>query len=269
MSRPMIIVLAVFAGFCSVAQAMTHERAFRSVLVIEADRPELPAYVEFNGAFSAALRETSEQPVQVFLENLDLAGFNREAYLREMEDWLAIKYRDRHLDAVVPVGEPTVAPVVVTPSAARFSPSASSSVSRLPNPFCKVRATPSGSRHSVNWRAARDVCHDLTNTNACRLPAQSSGLAVAWTGYVSSVPSASASSKPLASNAANPSFQVPSMVTSACCDKRAANRLAMAPVPTIRMRSWVMIAVSSTIGYISSLAWDWDRYRVCFLIPDP
>lgn len=76
----------------------------RSVLVVEPDRPELPAYAEINRAFHTALRGVSDEPLQVFFENLDLARFNREKYLDDMQSWLATKYRDRQLDALVAIG---------------------------------------------------------------------------------------------------------------------------------------------------------------------
>ncbi|MCG6947310.1 MAG: histidine kinase [Acidobacteria bacterium] len=91
---------AVFAA----NDALAGLRRTRSVLVVEPDRLELPAYAEINSAFRTALRDASDKPVQVFFENLDLARFNRERYLDDMGRWLATKYRDRQLDALVAVG---------------------------------------------------------------------------------------------------------------------------------------------------------------------
>ena len=99
-----VFVMTGLVVLCAAAPLSATEWQGRSVLVIEADRPELPLYVAANDAFRATVRDASRQPVEVFLESLDLARFSQEGYLEEFEKWVGIKYRGRRIDAVVALG---------------------------------------------------------------------------------------------------------------------------------------------------------------------
>lgn len=98
------LALAGLAVLCAAAPTSAAEWQTRSVLVIEADRPELPLYVAANDAFRATVRDASRQPVEVFLESLDLERFSQEGYLEEYERWVGVKYGGRRIDAVVALG---------------------------------------------------------------------------------------------------------------------------------------------------------------------
>jgi hypothetical protein len=74
------------------------------VLVIEADRPELPLYVAANDAFRTAVRDSSRKPVEVLLESLDLERFGQEGYQDHLRKWVGTKYRGRPPGAVVTPG---------------------------------------------------------------------------------------------------------------------------------------------------------------------
>ena len=99
-----VFVVAGLAVLCAAAPVSAAEWQGRSVLVIETDRPELPLYVAANDAFRATVRDASRQPVEVFLESLDLARFGQEGYLDEYETWVGVKYGGRRVDAVVALG---------------------------------------------------------------------------------------------------------------------------------------------------------------------
>jgi len=99
-----VFVMTGLVVLCAAAPMFATEWQGRSVLVIEADRPELPLYVAANEAFRATVRDASRQPVEVFLESLDLARFGQEGYLEEFENWVGIKYRGRRVDTVVALG---------------------------------------------------------------------------------------------------------------------------------------------------------------------
>jgi len=99
-----VFVMTGLVVLCAAAPSSATEWQGRSVLVIEADRPELPLYVAANEAFRATVRDASRQPVEVFLESLDMARFGQEGYLEEFEKWVGTKYRGRRMDAVVALG---------------------------------------------------------------------------------------------------------------------------------------------------------------------
>ena len=79
----------------------------RKVLVIDAERGDRPVWVQFTSVFQPALRDGSRPPVDVYLENLDVARFGKDGYLSRVETWLTEKYRSAPPDVVVAVGPMT------------------------------------------------------------------------------------------------------------------------------------------------------------------
>jgi len=84
--------------------ALGAQPPFKTVVVIEAERPGRPLFSAFNNSFQAALREAFDEPVEVFVESLDLARFGRDDYRQRLGIWLGEKYDGRRIDAVVALG---------------------------------------------------------------------------------------------------------------------------------------------------------------------
>ena len=99
-------VLIVGILFCTggAEYALGAQPDFKTVVVIEAERPGRPLFSAFNDSFQAALREAFDEPVEVFVESLDLARFGRDEYRKRLEIWLGEKYAGRKIDVVVALG---------------------------------------------------------------------------------------------------------------------------------------------------------------------
>src|SRR5271155_2591823 len=76
----------------------------RSVLILEQSNPNLPSYVDFSSAFSAALNVSSESRVDVYTESLDINRFGSAEYEKVLLTYFRDKYRSKPIGVIVPVG---------------------------------------------------------------------------------------------------------------------------------------------------------------------
>ena len=75
-----------------------------SVLILEQNNPNAPAYVDFASHFQATLNANDTAPVDVYIESFDLYQFDSAEYRELLRDYLAKKYRSKPIGVIVPVG---------------------------------------------------------------------------------------------------------------------------------------------------------------------
>jgi len=104
-------VLGLLLG---VALAAAGERAFaspqpeaddrRAILVFIGDDFSRPWVQGMIDGFRTAVLSRPNPPV-LYVETLDALRFGDQAYIEEFRDWLRLKYRERKIDLIVPLGE--------------------------------------------------------------------------------------------------------------------------------------------------------------------
>ncbi len=102
-------VLAVMAvGAMAVASATVPCKADeplpRAVLILEESNANLPSYVDFSSAFSAALNAGSRSRVDVYTERLDIGRFDSAEYEQVLLRYFRDKYHSTPIGVIVPVG---------------------------------------------------------------------------------------------------------------------------------------------------------------------
>lgn len=106
-SWPAISGLAIVSvGLCVMAapENRAEQQDFFSVLVIEADRPDMPAYLRINAGFRSDLEVVDGLPVEVFIESCDRARVARKDFIEDFATFLAVKYSNQPPDVIVPIG---------------------------------------------------------------------------------------------------------------------------------------------------------------------
>ena len=76
----------------------------KNVLVLYADRPDLPAHHMFEQSMRSSLAASIAMPIDHYSEYMDVSRFPSEAYLQSLHDFYRRKYAGRKLDLIVAVG---------------------------------------------------------------------------------------------------------------------------------------------------------------------
>jgi hypothetical protein len=76
----------------------------RSVVILNATDPYLPAFLAVDGGLRAALRDTSRVPTELFAESLDMYRFPRARLEADLVALLRKKYRHLEVQVVVAAG---------------------------------------------------------------------------------------------------------------------------------------------------------------------
>ena len=96
-------VMCLMAGLASGASGAAVPLP-RSVLILEQNNPNAPAYVDFASHFQATLNANDASPVDVYIESFDLYRFDSAEYRELLRDYLTKKYRSKPIGVIVPVG---------------------------------------------------------------------------------------------------------------------------------------------------------------------
>jgi signal transduction histidine kinase len=99
-----VMVVGVMVAAAAAARCKADEPLPRSVLILEQSNPNLPSYVDFSSAFSAALNVSSTSPVEVYTESLDIDRFGSAEYEQVLLAYFREKYRSKPIGVIVPVG---------------------------------------------------------------------------------------------------------------------------------------------------------------------
>jgi hypothetical protein len=91
-------VLLTTGGFAGVPPATE-----RSVLVLYAERGDLPAIQAIEENMREAFHASTSPPIEVFSEYLDFARFPPKQYETSLVRYLQERYTERQIDLVVPV----------------------------------------------------------------------------------------------------------------------------------------------------------------------
>jgi signal transduction histidine kinase len=99
-----VMAMGVMAVVSAAAPCKADEPLPRSVLILEQSNPNLPSYVDFSSAFSAALNISSRSGVDVYTESLDIDRFGSAEYEQVLLTYFRDKYRSKPIGVIVPVG---------------------------------------------------------------------------------------------------------------------------------------------------------------------
>src|SRR6516162_8415250 len=108
MHRPLrvlaVMAVAVMAVASATVPCKADEPLPRSVLILEESNANLPSYVDFSSAFSAALNTGTRSRVGVYTESLDISRFGSAEYLQVLLRYFRDKYHSTPIGVIVPVG---------------------------------------------------------------------------------------------------------------------------------------------------------------------
>ncbi len=96
-------VICLVAGLTSGASGAA-EPLPRSVVILEQNNPNAPAYVDFATHFQATLNASDASSVDVYIESFDLYRFDSAEYRELLRNYLAKKYRSKPIGVIVPLG---------------------------------------------------------------------------------------------------------------------------------------------------------------------
>jgi len=97
------ILIVLFAGLPAAISAAAKPLP-RSVLILEQNNPNAPAYVDFASRLQATLNASDAPSVDVYIETFDLYRFNSADYRELLRTYMANKYRNKPIGVIVPVG---------------------------------------------------------------------------------------------------------------------------------------------------------------------
>ena len=95
---------------CQIAAAAEPKRVAlaappRSILVLDQSDVRGPLYYEIFSALRSAVNASSEPPVTIYKESLDLSRFGGPAYDQSLQAHFKVKYQDRPIGVVVAIGD--------------------------------------------------------------------------------------------------------------------------------------------------------------------
>lgn len=98
-----LISLLTVAVLVSLNPAFADPRP-SSILVLDQSGPGLPWYTAINSTFRASLNRSSQGPIAIYAENLDLNRFREASYEGALKTYFREKYRARPVGVIVAVG---------------------------------------------------------------------------------------------------------------------------------------------------------------------
>jgi PAS domain S-box-containing protein len=98
----------VYAGLASLLVAVPAFATTRHVVLLYDERTTLPGLSVFDAAVSHALIAGSPDPIEIYHETMDRSRFASEDDLLNLRDYLARKYGERPMDAVIAVMGPAL-----------------------------------------------------------------------------------------------------------------------------------------------------------------
>ena len=93
------ILTLLFAGLAATI-SVAAEPLPRSVLIVSQWDPDLPFYAAWSSAFRAALHATSQEPISLYSEALDLSRFQSPTNQENFRRYLQEKYRDKGIGEI-------------------------------------------------------------------------------------------------------------------------------------------------------------------------
>src|SRR6516164_7934459 len=92
----------------SIASAWPASAATRRVVLLFAERPELPDLAVLQANFVRTLSSSSADHMEIYSEALDLSRFGSNNYQPLLRDFLQAKYADKEIDLVIAILSPSL-----------------------------------------------------------------------------------------------------------------------------------------------------------------
>jgi hypothetical protein len=107
LSGKCLLSLAVFCwfaflGLCPWACASETQSA-KKILILFSYQSVTPGFLEWDEGIRSVLQGTAREPMEFYIEFLDLARFPDKIYLQDLVNFLQKKYSGKKLDLLIPV----------------------------------------------------------------------------------------------------------------------------------------------------------------------
>ena len=91
-----------FLGLCSWACA-SEPQSTKKILILFSYQSVTPGFLEWDEGIRSVLQGTAREPMEFYIEFLDLARFPDKIYLQNLVNLLQEKYSGKKLDLLIPV----------------------------------------------------------------------------------------------------------------------------------------------------------------------